>query len=213
MISVTSLTFNPFQENTYVLAGPSKEAWIIDPGCHNSTEEEALVKAIEDDGLKVKAIINTHCHIDHVLGNKAMVDFFQAPLIVPKGEVSMLKNASSQGALFGVVCQPSPSPDSFLIGGESLILGDTEFSLISAPGHSPDSICLYCPSSGFLIGGDVLFRNSIGRTDLPGGDYNTLIHNIQTKIYTLPEDTVVYPGHGPETTVGYEKKSNPFVTA
>ncbi|MBX2814406.1 MAG: MBL fold metallo-hydrolase [Saprospiraceae bacterium] len=212
MTSVIALTMNPFQENTYLVFDADKNALLIDPGCHTADEENSLADKISEMGLSINMVINTHCHLDHVFGNKWAVDRYNCPFLIPEGELDYLSRSTSIATSYGFFCKPSPTPTGFLVAGESVPLGDQSFMLLSTPGHSPDSMCLYHREDGFVIAGDVLFRESIGRTDLPGGDYNTLVHSIQTQLYALPNETVIYPGHGPSTTIGHEKEFNPFVS-
>jgi glyoxylase-like metal-dependent hydrolase (beta-lactamase superfamily II) len=192
----------PFMENCYVLK-EGGEALVIDPG--ECTEE--LLAALGD--VSVKMIINTHCHIDHVGGNAGVKAHTGAPLLCPEGEVPMLRAVPQQGLMFGIQVPPSPEPDQFIAGGDTVTVGGASLRVRSAPGHSPDHVVLV--GDGFVIGGDVLFEGSIGRTDLPGGNMQTLLRSIQTQLLTLPDETIVYSGHGPATTIGAERATNPFL--
>ncbi|MBY5957917.1 MBL fold metallo-hydrolase [Membranicola marinus] len=210
-IRIKKFTFNPFQENTYLLYNEKKDAYIFDPGCSTAEEENILFRFIEQNELQPVALINTHCHIDHVLGNKAVTDRYDVPFWAPDGEQAMLQAASVMADMYQIPYSPSPVPDLWIDTNHSIRLDGEAWELILAPGHSPASMVFYVPSAGIAIAGDVLFRDSIGRTDLPGGNHEELLTNIREKLYVLPDETIVYPGHGEETTIGYEKKNNPFV--
>ncbi len=211
MITIKSFCFNPFYENTYALYDETKECIIIDPGCFEKSEEETLQEFISSSHLTPKMLVNTHAHIDHVLGNNFVCKTYNLEPVLHKNEVIILEAAPAIGANWGIAVYPSPSPGKFIDEGDTITFGNSSLKILFTPGHSPGSICLYSEDQAFIIGGDVLFRESIGRTDLPGGDYETLMQSIRQKLFYLPDETVVYPGHGPETTIGYEKKFNPFV--
>lgn len=213
MIKVHSFTFNPFQENTYVVWNENKEALIIDPGCFFSHEETTLKQFISEHALKPVKLLNTHCHLDHVFGNKFIYEQYGLELHLHADEEKMLQSAPVSGKMYGTEFINYEGPRHYINEGEKILLGEDVFEIILAPGHSPGSICFYNQGASVLIAGDVLFYESIGRTDLPFGNHNQLISAIQQKIYALADDTVVYPGHGPATTVGHEKQHNPFVTA
>ena len=210
MLNVKSFTFNPFQENTYVLYDDTKECVIIDPGCYEKAEEQELANFIEENGLTVKFLLNTHCHIDHVLGNYFVKKKYNVDLCLHPIEEQVLKAVETYAPNYGFNQYSTTSGDSYLKEGEQVLFGDQALEIIFAPGHSPGHVCFYSIPDKILIGGDVLFRNSIGRTDLPGGDHDTLIESIHEKLFILPDDVVVYCGHGPETTIGYEKETNQF---
>ncbi len=210
MSHVAGITFNPFQENTWIIHD-GQEAILIDPGCWNSKEEHALEALLQDNGLKPVRLVLTHAHIDHVLGNAWVEKRFGLRPWMHRADLPLLEAAPRQGQLYGVPCEPSPAPEGFLEAGETIILGGLTLEVLFVPGHAPGHIALYCAKEGFLIGGDVLFRDSIGRTDLPGGDLDTLIASIREKFLTLPDDVVVHCGHGPDTTIGRERRSNPFL--
>lgn len=211
MIKVRFFTFSPVQENTYVLYNEQNKAIIIDPGCYFTAEQETLKKFIEDTQLEPVRLLNTHCHLDHVFGNKWVSETWNLELHLHAGEEQMLKLAPLSGEKWGLPFQNYSGPLHFLEEGDTIQLGNDALKVILAPGHSPASICFYCEEQGFLVGGDVLFRESIGRTDLPGGNHETLLKNIREKLFVLPDEVVVYPGHGPSTTIGYEKTHNPFL--
>jgi hydroxyacylglutathione hydrolase len=211
MANVQSFVNNPYQENTYILYDASSECVIIDPGMYTSTEQNTVVRFIKDNGLKPVLLLNTHCHIDHVLGNKFIFDQYGLKPQFNIGESDTLAAVIAYAPAMGFRYEASPLPDPFLPEEGFVSFGNTQLQLIFAPGHSPAHLCFYDKDANILIGGDVLFRNSIGRTDLPGGNHNLLIKNIKEKLLLLPDDCTVYPGHGPETTIGYEKQHNPYL--
>ena len=211
MIKIKRFTFNPFSENTYILYDETLECIIIDPGCYNIREQNEIVGFIANNNLKPEKLINTHSHIDHVLGNKFIVDKYQIPFYMNENDLEGLKQAHIYGTMWGINMQPSPMPDSYLSEGDTLIFGNSELKVLYTPGHSVGSISFYSEKDGFVISGDVLFYLSIGRTDLPGGDFDVLIESINQKLFTLPDKTIVYSGHGEPTTIGFEKQNNPFV--
>ncbi|MDX9751322.1 MAG: MBL fold metallo-hydrolase [Flavobacteriales bacterium] len=210
MLHILRHTFNPFQENTYVVHDGG-EAILIDPGCWNTDEETTLARSLDDAGLTPVKLVLTHAHIDHVLGNAAMHQRYGLRPWMHRNDLPLLEAAPRQGHVYGIPCEPSPGPEGFLDEGDTVELSGGRMEVLFVPGHAPGHIVLHCREQGFVIGGDVLFRESIGRTDLPGGDTATLLHHIREKLFTLPDDTVVYPGHGPETTIGHEKRVNPFL--
>lgn len=211
-MQIKSFTFNPFSENTYVLYDATKECVVIDPGCSNAQEEKELKDYIQTQGLKVVRLLNTHCHIDHVLGNKFVADNYSVPLEIHEDDLAVLRAVPTYSAAYGFPMYAEQLPEKFLKEGQAVTFGETELDVIFAPGHAPGHVVFYHKDSKNVIGGDVLFQRSIGRTDLPGGNYDTLIQSIKTKLFTLPEDVTVHPGHGPSTTIGEEKKHNPFLT-
>ena len=206
-------TFNPFQENTYILFDETNEAVIIDPGCYDAEEKKILFDFIKSEKLNPVRLLNTHCHIDHVLGNKFVSDAFGLKPEIHPIELPLLKAVAQYGANYGIFAEPSPEPLTTLEENKTIQFGTTVLTMIFSPGHSPGSICFYNEATKILIGGDVLFRMSIGRTDLPGGDMDTLLKSIREKLFTLPGDVVVYPGHGPSTTIAFEQLNNPFLHA
>lgn len=211
-MKINIFVFSPFQENTYVIWDEaSKESMIIDPGCSNNSEEEELKNFIISTELTVKYLINTHCHIDHVFGNQFVKETFSPKFIAPKEDMPLLEKAVEQGKQFGLPVRPSPMPDEYLDEQNSLTLGNIEGKLLFTPGHTPGEYCIYFPSENLCITGDVLFKGSIGRTDLWKGDFNILLNSIKTKLLTLPDETVIYPGHGGSSTIGNEKVSNSFL--
>lgn len=210
MLQIKKFTFNPFAENTYVLFDTTKECIIIDPGCYEKAEEKELVDFIESNTLVVKKLINTHCHIDHVLGNAFVKNKFKVLLHIHPIEEALLRAVSSYASNYGFFQYQDSTPDVFLKEDEFVEFGDQKLKILFVPGHSPGHIAFYDAASKTLIGGDVLFENSIGRSDLPGGNFNMLINSIHEKFFTLPDDVTVYCGHGEETSIGFEKRTNPF---
>lgn len=210
-MEIKSFVFNPFYENTYVLWDETQEAIIVDPGCYEKYERDELISFINASGLKVKYIVNTHCHIDHVLGNYFMKSEFQAPLWIPVNELEIYRAVKTYARQWGISQYQEAEPDDLMENDGYISFGNVRLDILFVPGHSPGHQAFYSSDQNKLIGGDILFKESIGRTDLPGGNHNDLIQNIQTKIYSLPEKTEVFPGHGPPTTVGHEKAHNPFV--
>lgn len=210
MLHVQRFIFNPFEENTYVIFDKTLECVIIDPGCYEREEENALAEFIASQNLAVKKIINTHCHIDHVLGNAFVKRKYNVPLFIHPFEEHQLKAVKSYAPNYGFAKYQESSADGFINEGDKVTFGNQQLEVLFVPGHSPGHVALYHKESKTIIGGDVLFENSIGRTDLPGGNYETLINSIHTKLFTLPDDVTVYCGHGSETSIGFEKRTNPF---
>lgn len=211
MLKVYSHTFNPFMENTYILTDNSKECVIIDPGCNTDKERSELVQSIQSYGLKPVKLLNTHCHIDHFPGNKFVCDTYNLLPEFHEIELEVMRLALEYRAFFGIDCDPSPVPIHFLQEGDTVTFGESKLKVIFTPGHSPGSLSFYSESDKVLIGGDVLFQGSVGRYDIPGADGKVLFQTITEKIMTLPDDVRVYAGHGPSTTIGQERKSNPFL--
>lgn len=212
MITIKSFTFNPFYENSYILSDETGECVIIDPGCHISEEEQELMQYISNNALKPVKLLNTHCHVDHVFGNQFVADTWKLGLEMHKKDVPILESFATVCQMYGFPGGPQPEPAHFFEDGDTIKFGNTTLHILFTPGHSPGSVCFYNKEQDFVIGGDVLFQNSIGRTDLPGGDFDALANSIRTKLYVLPDAVTVYPGHGPATTIGYEKRNNSFVT-
>lgn len=210
MLQLQGFTFNAFQENTYVLYNEQKHCWIIDPGMYETEEVSYLTSYINDNKLIPQAIINTHCHIDHIFGVNAIKDIYNIPFGIHKSDLPVLQGAAGSAMLFGFRLGNVPVPD-FFIEENKTLPGLKTIKVLFTPGHSPGSVSFFAPEEGLLISGDVLFNGSIGRTDLPGGDFKTLINSIKTQVFVLPDDTQVFSGHGPATSVGAEKQHNPFL--
>ncbi len=210
MSKIRSFVNNPYQENTYILYDDTKQCAIIDPGMYTAAEQNAVVNFIRDNQLQPVLLLNTHCHIDHVLGNKFVFDQYGLKPRFHPGEMPVLASVPAYAPQMGMQYEPSPLPDQYLSETGTVSFGETELQLIFAPGHSPAHLCFYDEAANLLVGGDVLFKGSIGRWDFPGGSFDLLISNIKDKLFTLPDDCTVYPGHGSETTIGQEKKINPF---
>jgi len=211
MITVKSFEFSPIQENTYVLYNEFNNAIIIDPGCYFDDEKETLAGFIDKMGLTPKMLLNTHCHLDHVFGNKFVADKYGLTLRIHEGEKKVLEFAPASGLMYNLPFDNYTGEIDFIKEGEAITLDNDRFKALLTPGHSPASLSFYNEKDGFVISGDVLFKQSIGRTDLPGGDYDTLIESIRTHLLVLPDDTKVYSGHGPVTSIGAEKRNNPFL--
>jgi len=184
--------------------------WIIDPGCYDEAEENELVDYITSNNLTPTKLINTHCHLDHVFGNAFVCETYNLKPVMHKMGVTVLEFSQMSAAGYGVKLRPSPMPINFIDEGDVLKLGAFDFQIYFTPGHAPDHVILYNKEEGFTISGDVLFENSIGRTDLPGGEHETLLKAIKEKMFVLPDETKVYSGHGNPTTIGHEKANNPF---
>ncbi len=211
MIQIQSFTLNPFQENTFILHDETHECVIIDPGCYDQREQTMLTQFIEDNGLKPVHLLNTHCHIDHVFGNRFISNTYDLPLATHTLDVPTLNLSVQAAKLYGLNYDTSPEPGVFLEEGEQVSFGNSTLDILFVPGHAPGHIAFVHHEQQFVINGDVLFQNSIGRTDLPGGDFNTLAKSIKDKMFALGDDYTVYCGHGPTTTIGHEKLNNPFV--
>lgn len=203
-------TVNPFQENSIVVYDETNECAIIDPGFSNQQEQEELVKFIESHQLKPVLLLNTHCHIDHILGNRFVADKYKLDLQIHRLDLPLLEAAKSYAHLYGLNYDPSPEPKHFFEEGDTLNFGKSELEILHLPGHAPGHVIFIHRDSKTIIGGDVIFSGSIGRTDLPGGNHDDLLNSIRTKLFSLPDDFTVYPGHGPNTSVGIEKSTNPF---
>lgn len=211
-MTIKTFTFNPFQENTYLLYDETNEGVIVDAGCIFDAEKQTLKKYIEDNNLTLKRIINTHLHLDHQFGNKFL---FQTYGIKPEAcqeDEFLLETVVAQARSFGFpMDEEAETLGEYIVEDQEIKFGNSILKAIHVPGHSPGSMAFYSEKDGILISGDVLFQGSIGRTDLPKGDYATLILSITKKLLTLPDSTVVYCGHGPTTTIGSEKINNPFL--
>jgi hydroxyacylglutathione hydrolase len=210
MIQIQSFTFNPFAENTYILYDETGEAIVIDPGCYEKRERDTLDDFIAGHALKPVKIVNTHAHIDHVLGVAAVKRKYGIPFYLHKLEEPLLHAVKSYASNYGFAQFDEPEIEFTLKEGDEVSFGNSSLKIIFVPGHAPGHVAFVSEDQHFVIAGDVLFRQSIGRTDLPGGNFETLIHSIRTQLFTLPDDYAVYAGHMEPTTIGYEKKNNPF---
>ena len=211
MLTVQPFTFNPLQENTYVLYNEKGACCIIDPGCYFASEEMVLKKFIEQNGLKPVLLLNTHCHLDHIFGNRFVYKTYNLLLHLHSLEKAVLDYGPMAGQMYQLPFDNYDAELVFIEEGQTLLIGDDELHVLLTPGHSPGSVSFYSKEHKFVISGDVLFQGSVGRTDLPGGDFAILEESIKIKLYTLPADTIVYSGHGDSTTIGDEIKDNPFV--
>lgn len=211
MLQLQSFTYNAFQENTYVLFNEQKQCWITDPGMMDPSETAHFLRFIEEHKWVPQGIINTHAHIDHILGVDAVAGAYHIPFYLHEAERMILENAGNTARMFGFPFEGVVTKPDYLSAERTLQLGTDIIEIRFVPGHSPGSIALYSAPGNWLIAGDTLFAGSIGRTDLPGGDYDTLISSIRSQILTLPGETSVYPGHGPATTVAREQEHNPFL--
>jgi glyoxylase-like metal-dependent hydrolase (beta-lactamase superfamily II) len=211
MIQIERFTFNTFGVNTYVLYDETREAVIVDAACYEPFEQQGLFDFIKDAGLKIVRNINTHCHIDHILGNQYVFEKYGIRPEYHKAGLPFFEQAKDIGLNFGYTLDEVPDATAFFGDNDEIRFGKSSLRVLYTPGHADGSVCFYCSADGFVITGDVLFRDTVGRTDLPSGDFDKLMDSIKTKLFTLPEDTVVYPGHGPETSIGYEMVNNPFI--
>jgi glyoxylase-like metal-dependent hydrolase (beta-lactamase superfamily II) len=212
MIKIHRLVFNPFQENTYIIYDETKECVIVDCGCYTVSEQDEITSFISENQLIPKYAINTHCHIDHVLGITFVKEKYGIEAIAHGEELLMLQMLPQHALMFGISIDSAPEVEITVSDGDTIKFGNTELKVIHTPGHTRGGICFYSEVCNFLVSGDTLFEGSIGRTDLPGGNYDTIIGSIKAKLLTLNQTTTVYPGHGSETTIAIEKSSNPFLT-
>lgn len=208
-MKVQIFTGNPIQQNGSIVYNHKGDAVIIDPSCYERFEQQEWVDFVTKNNLKVHAVLNTHCHIDHIVGNAFCVEKFQVPLVAHREELFTLSFAERSAEMYGLAGYVhSPEPTIFVEDNEVLRYGNLEFQVIFGPGHSVGHVAFYNVAAGILIGGDILFKGSFGRTDLPGGSMDVLKKTIHERIFTLPDNTMVYPGHGPTTTIGEEKRTN-----
>jgi hydroxyacylglutathione hydrolase len=211
MLQIKQFTFSPMAENTYMLYNENKQACIIDPGCYFPAEKRELDDFISKMELKVELLLLTHAHLDHVFGLSHAAATYGLEPFIHANELKVLERGPVMASMYGMPFPPYTGEINLIKAGDTVKLGNDELEIIYAPGHSPGHVCYYCAAQGFVIGGDVLFQRSIGRTDLPGGDHQTLLNSIRTRLFVLPEETVVHCGHGPSTTIGEEKKHNPYL--
>jgi hydroxyacylglutathione hydrolase len=213
MIQIQSFVFSPFAENTYVLYDETHEALIIDPGCYEAHEYSALNDFIKENNLNPVGITNTHAHIDHVLGVARLKQTYGIPFALHQLDEPLLRAVKTYAPNYGFPQFDEPEVERWLKEGETVTFGNSSLRIVFVPGHAPGHVAFVHDEQKFVIGGDVLFRQSIGRTDLPGGDMRTLLHSIRMQLFTLPDDYTVYAGHMQPTTIGYEKKHNPFLNS
>ncbi|GAB3934856.1 MBL fold metallo-hydrolase [Larkinella terrae] len=213
MTHIQSFTFNALAENTYILYDETGEAIIIDPGCYDKREKEELVGFIDQNKLKPVKLLNTHAHVDHVLGNAFVKRQYGIELYLHESDLPVLHSVKVMAPYYGIMAYEETEVDQYLVAGETVTFGHSELEVRFVPGHAPGHVAFVSHADRFVIGGDVLFRGSVGRTDFPLSDFDTLATSIRTQLYTLPDDYVVYPGHMGSTTIGQEKRSNPFVRA
>lgn len=211
MLNVQCFECSPIRENSYILYNEFNECLFIDPGCYFNEEKEEMAEFVRAKNLKPVHLLNTHCHLDHVFGNKFIAETFGLTLQIHEKEKALLDYAPTSGLMYNLPFDNYSGDITYLKEGQKIYLGDDVLIALFTPGHSPGSLSFYCEKQDFVIGGDVLFQRSIGRTDLPGGDFDTLVASIREKLFVLPDETIVYSGHGPATTIGDEKKFNPFV--
>jgi glyoxylase-like metal-dependent hydrolase (beta-lactamase superfamily II) len=210
MAKIKRFVFNDFQANAYILYDDSYEAVIIDGAANSHTELKELHDFITENHLIPKYIMNTHGHLDHICGNFYLESHYRIPILMNYEDNFLIDSALKLADSFGYAIEQPPKPDKNIKDHDIIKFGDTKIQIIALPGHSPGGVGFYCPDDGFIITGDSIFFESIGRTDLPGGNYDKLMDSIITRIFMLPPDTIIYPGHGPDTTVHDEKKYNPF---
>ena len=212
-MTVAGFTFNAFSENTYLLIDEAtRQCAIVDPGCYSAAEQQALRNYIEAESLQVVLLLNTHAHIDHVLGNQFVLATWPGtPFLLHPLDLPTLRAVPSYASNYGFPQYQPAEPTGELAAGQPVRFGQTELEVRFSPGHAPGHVVFYHEPTATVIGGDVLFQHSIGRTDLPGGDHATLLRSIATELMTLPDATTVYSGHGPATTIGEERRGNPFL--
>lgn len=212
MLKIKLFTFNMFSENTIIIwDDESRDAAIVDPGTSSSTEENELLSFISSKDLRIKYLINTHCHIDHILGCSFVKEKFNPVYYAPELDLPLLDNAQQQAQMFDLDIDQPPIPDKLITEQTEIMIGESKLQFLFTPGHTPGEFCIYIGEEKICVTGDVLFKESIGRTDLWGGNYETLLNSIHEKLFLLPDDVVIYPGHGELSTIGYEKQNNPFL--
>ena len=211
MLTIHSFCFNAFQENTFVIYNEAKEAIIVDPGCYLKNEEAQLSNFIAENNLTPTLLLNTHCHLDHVFGNNFVSEKYGLTALFHAKEQAVIDRLPEGGARWGVPTEAYRGKVQYIQQDELIPFGKIHFKVLETPGHSPGSVCFYQAEEDFLIGGDLIFKDGVGRTDLPGSNPLDLIKSIQTQIFPLPETMTIYSGHGPATTWGREKKANPYI--
>ncbi len=209
-MQIHTFLFNPFQENTYLISDENGKTAIVDPGCYDKNEERQLEEYIEQKGLDPVLLLNTHTHLDHIFGNRFIENRYGLSPKYHKLDQMVFDLADRTAEVYGLNLQKGSPAKEYLKEGEKIKVGELILDVLLIPGHSPGHIVFYAKEHKVILGGDVLFKGSIGRTDLPGGNHNDLIQSIKSKIFTLEEEIIIYPGHGEPTTVGEEKQNNPF---
>ena len=212
MIKIKIFPQNLYQMNTVLLYDETGEGVLIDAGNSSDEELQQIVDFTKQESIQLKKLLNTHGHIDHIVGNKAIIEHFGLKLYAHKAGLVFYETASQYGSSLGITIEDAPKPDVFIEDGDFIEFGNSKLKVLYTPGHADGSVCFYSEAEGMVVVGDVLFQQSIGRTDLPTGDYDLLVESIRTKLYTLPDNTDVFPGHGPSTRISYEKADNPFVS-
>ncbi|HED08042.1 MAG TPA: MBL fold metallo-hydrolase [Ignavibacteria bacterium] len=212
MIKLKSFTFNPFDENTFVLwSDQNKEGIVIDPGMSNGNEEKIFDDFIVSEEIILTTMLNTHCHIDHIFGCKYVNDKYSTEYLIPEDDLLLLEHYDKQMSMVGIAMDEPPKPDKLIKETDSITLNGSVIKPLLTPGHSPGEMCFYVKDENFCITGDVLFKGSIGRTDLWGSDTAKLFNSIATRLMVLDDSVVIYPGHGGKSTIGEEKRTNPFL--
>ncbi len=211
MIKIEKFVFNTFMVNSYLLYDETGDCILIDAACYEPEEEDEIRNFLEANNLTLIRNLNTHCHIDHILGNNFIAQTYKIRPEYHEKSALFFHTLKEIGSSFGYGISQVPEPNRFLEDGETIQLGNSSLKVLYTPGHAEGSVCFYCEDQKFVITGDVLFKDTIGRTDLPSGDFDQLMRSIKTKLFTLPGETIVYPGHGPETSIGYEMVNNPFI--
>ncbi|MDR3184586.1 MAG: MBL fold metallo-hydrolase [Prevotellaceae bacterium] len=211
MIQVKTFYFNELRECTYVLWDETCACVVVDPGAESDSERRRLQQFIADNGLRPEAILNTHGHFDHVLGNAFLARVYGIKSYIHAGDRLLLEKTNEYGSMFGYKIEQPPAAAGFLTEDEPFCFGPSQLQVLHTPGHSKGGVCFYAPADKFVLTGDTLFQGNIGRVDLPGGDFDEIMESLSKKLMLLPDDTVVYPGHGLPSTIGEEKRSNPYV--
>ena len=211
MTELKTFVFNPFGVNTYIIYRQNAEGFIIDAACMDEGESRQVIDFIENEKINIKGLLNTHCHVDHLLGVEYLRNHFSTEFYCCEEDQFLIDNSKAQGQFFGLKVNKPSRPDRYISESDRLFLNDGEIDIMHVPGHSPGSVVFFLKDEKKLFSGDVLFSGSIGRTDLPGGDYKVLVEGIKEKLLILDNETEVFPGHGPSTTIGNEKFLNPFL--
>jgi len=209
-MEIFRLVFSPVEVNTYILADKDGKCAVIDCGCYNTTEFEKFTTFLEKKNLEPVLLLNTHCHLDHIFGNLKFLEKYKLIALCHRDEEKNRRNSGKHALLFGLTMETPPEPVDLINDGQIISFGSIKLQALHVPGHSSGSLAFYCREDNAVFSGDALFAGSIGRTDLPGGNFDTLINSIRTKLFVLPPETVVFPGHGESTTIGEEIRSNPY---